>query len=535
VIDDIYTQGIASGWKVTDASTLRQNEVLEADVVIVGSGAGGGTAAEVLSAAGLKVLILEEGPLKTSASFKDMNDARAYGELYQEGGARASTDGAVSVLQGRSVGGSTTVNWTASFRTPPPTLKHWAENFGLKDADEAAMAPWFAQMEDRLGIAPWSVQPNPNNDALKRGAEVLGWAAHVIPRNVRGCWNLGYCGLGCPTNAKQSMLVTTIPAALKNGARLIHHVSARSLHFVGGSVESLSAAALAADCVRPSGVKLQVKARHYVLAGGAINTPALLLRSSAPDPYARIGKRTCIHPVNLSLAVMPDKVEPYYGAPQSIYCDEFQWKHGATGPAGYKLEVPPLQPMLTSTIFNSYGAVLRAAMAQLPYMQAVLALLRDGFDERSPGGDIRIDASGAPQLHYDFNEYLWDGFRRAYLSMAELQFAAGAKQVLPAHLDAHPYTSWAEARAAIAELPCRKQRLPIFTAHLMGGCAMGEDEKLTVTDSRGRFRHAANLSVIDGSLFPTSLGVNPQLSIYGFACRNATALAKELGGVGGQR
>ena len=527
-IDDIYTKGIADGWKVVDASTLKQDQTYEADVAIIGSGAGGGTTAEILSAAGLKVLILEEGPLQTAANFKDMNDARAYGELYQEGAGRATSDGAVAILQGRSVGGTTTVNWTSSFRTPPHTLEYWADTFALKGGSEAEMAPWFAQMEERLGIAPWAVPPNANNDALKRGADKLGWAAHVIPRNVRGCWNLGYCGLGCPTNAKQSMLVTTIPGALKNGAQLVHHVSVRKLVFSGGKVSGLDAEALGADGVKPSGVKIAVKARHYVLAGGAINNPALLLRSNAPDPHQRIGKRTCIHPVNLSLAMMPEKVEGYYGAPQSVYSDEHQWKHGATGPAGYKIEVAPMQPLLGSVIFGRYGEELKAGMAQLPNMQSMLALLRDGFDEQSPGGTVEIDDSGAPLLHYDFSDYLWDGFRRAYLSMAELQFAAGARQVMPLHLDSRPYDSWDETRAAISGLQYRKQRVPVFTAHLMGGCAMGEDERLTVVNSDGRFRHADNLSIIDGSVFPTSIGANPQLSIYGFSCKNATKLAGEL-------
>jgi choline dehydrogenase-like flavoprotein len=527
-IDDIYTQGIAGGWKVTDASSWTQDQTLEADVVIVGSGAGGGTTAELLSAAGLKVLILEEGPLKTAASFKDMDEARAYGELYQEGAGRATADGAVAILQGRSVGGTTTVNWTSSFHTPPPTLQYWADTFGLKDAGEQDMAPWYAQMEERLGIAPWAVPPNTNNAILKRGAEALGWAAHVIPRNVRGCWNLGYCGLGCPTNAKQSMLVTTIPGALKNGAQLVHHLSVRRLKFSGYKVTGLVAEALAADCVRRSGVKVEVRARHFVLSGGAINTPALLLRSQAIDPYGRIGKRTCIHPVNGSLALMPDKVEAYYGAPQSIYSDEFQWKHGATGPIGYKMEVGPLQPLLASSVFNRHGEALKSGMAQLPYANAVLSLLRDGFDEQGAGGEVRIDESGAPVLHYEFSDYLWDGFRRAYLSMAELQFAAGAKQVMPVHLDSTLYNSWAEAQKAIAALPYKTQRLPVFTAHLMGGCAMGENEKLTVVNSDARFRHADNLSIIDGSLFPTSIGANPQLSIYGFACKHATKLAQEL-------
>ncbi len=139
--DDLYTKGIAGGWKVTDASTLTQDTVIETDVVIIGSGAGGGVTAEILTQAGLKVLLLEEGPLKTSDSFKDMDEARAFRELYQEGAGRATSDGAIAVLQGRSVGGTTTVNWTSSFRTPAPTLKHWADVHGVKGHSAEDMAP----------------------------------------------------------------------------------------------------------------------------------------------------------------------------------------------------------------------------------------------------------------------------------------------------------------------------------------------------------------------------------------------------------
>src|SRR5690348_5088078 len=138
-IDDIYTKGFASGWKVSDASRFREARTLDADVAIVGTGEGGGTAAEILSHAGLKVLMLEEGPLKTSASFKDMDEARAYVELYQEGAGRTSADGAIAVLHGRSVGGTTTVNWTSSFRTPPLTLKQWADVHGVKGASAEEM------------------------------------------------------------------------------------------------------------------------------------------------------------------------------------------------------------------------------------------------------------------------------------------------------------------------------------------------------------------------------------------------------------
>jgi choline dehydrogenase-like flavoprotein len=528
-IDDIYTAGIASGWKVHDASTYTQNQTLEADVAIIGTGAGGGTTAEILSKAGFKVLMIEEGPLKTSASFKDMDESRAYADLYQEAAGRATSDGAISIFQGRAVGGTTVVNWTSSFRTPPGTLKHWADAHGVKGMSEAQMAPWFARMEERLGVAPWGQAPNANNAALKLACDKLGWEVHVIPRNVKGCWNSGYCGYGCPVNAKQSMLVSTIPEALRHNAELVHHLRVQKINFTGGKISSLTGVALNAACIAPTGTQVEIKAKHYVLAGGAINNPALLLRSSAPDPHGRVGKRTCIHPVNITVAQMPDRVDGYYGAPQSIASDEFQWKHDTTQSPGFKLEVPPMYPSLSSAIFGTYGKALTNDMAQLPYTQAMLALLRDGFHADSPGGSVRVDDSGAPMLDYEVSDYLWSGFKKAYLRMAEAQFAAGAKRVMPAHLDGRWCDSYAQARQHIEQLPYKKFRTSIFTAHLMGGCAMGEDPKQSVVSSEGRHHQLENFSIIDGSLFPTSIGANPQLSIYGLAAKNATALAASLG------
>ena len=530
-IPNIYSEGLASGWKIIDAATLTAPQTIEADVAIVGSGAGGGVAAEILSQAGLAVVLVEEGPLKTSEDFKDMQEARAMRDLYQERGGRATSDGAIAILQGRSVGGSTTVNWTSSFRTPEPTLQFWAAERGVVGHGVDEMAPWFEKMEQRLNVAPWQTDPNPNNAVLKRGCDKLGWTSHVIPRNVKGCWNSGYCGFGCPVNAKQSMLVSTIPAALGHGATLIHRLRVRRFEHAGGKVSAAVGEALRADDgITPTGVTVTVKARHYVAAGGAINTPALLLRSQLPDPNKLLGTRTLIHPVVLTVAVMPETIDPFYGAPQSIYSDHFQWKDGATGPMGYKLEVPPIFPGIGSAVLGGFGPDLQRAMPQLPHSNSVLALLRDGFVAESVGGSVRLAGDGSPMLDYDVSDYVWDGARRALLSMAELQFAAGAKTVRAAHLDTRDYASWAEARQAIAELPMKKFRTTLFTAHLMGGCGMSESAARGVVDSRGRHHQVANLTVLDGSVFPTSIGANPQLSIYALTAQNATALAKELGG-----
>ena len=524
---DPFREGLASGWKHVDASELAADRTFEADVVIVGSGAGGGVTAELLSAAGLDVIIVEEGPLKTSSDFK-MLESEAYPALYQDSASRQTADKAIKILQGRCVGGSTTVNWTSSFRTPPATLQWWQTAHGLKNLSVDAMAPWFAAMEQRLHVGLWPLPPNENNAVLVRGAEKLGIPVAVIPRNVKMCWNLGYCGMGCPTNAKQSMLVTTIPATLEKGGQLLYLARAHRLLITGDQVTGLQCQGMDARCVAPTGRLITVRARHYVLSGGGINTPGLLLRSDAADPHKTLGKRTFLHVVNFSAAQFPTAINGFYGAPQSIYSDHFQWKDGVTGPMGYKLEVPPLHPALAATLFARYGETGAHPMAQLPNTQMMLALMRDGFHPDSPGGSVELRSDGSPVLDYRLTAYGWEGLRRAFHSMAEIQFAAGASAVMPLHSDARMCTNLRETRELIDSLSLELYRTRLASAHVMGGCAMGENPHLAVTDSLGRHHQLSNVSVHDGSLFPTSIGANPQLSVYGLTAKLATQLAERL-------
>jgi choline dehydrogenase-like flavoprotein len=169
-------------------------------------------------------------------------------------------------------------------------------------------------------------------------------------------------------------------------------------------------------------------------------------------------------------------------------------------------------------------------MRQFPHMQGMLALLRDGFHPDANGGSVVLRADGAPGLDYPLSDFVFDGARRALLTMAEIQFAAGATAVQVAHELAPRYTSWAEAKKGIAELPFRLQAVRLASAHVMGGCAMSGDERFGVTGPDGRYRGVANLSVHDGSLFPTSIGANPQLSIYGITAWLASGLAHGLTG-----
>lgn len=518
-----FASAPARGWHIVDASALNRDLTLDADVAIVGTGAGGGTAAEIFALSGLRVVMLEEGPLQTSSGFH-MLEREAYPQLYRDSAGRRTKDKGITILQGRTVGGSTTVNWAASFRTPPATLEFWQRSLGLDEYDVATLAPWFERMEERLAIAPWALPPNENNAVLQRGARAVGVDTGVVPRNVRGCRNLGYCGVGCPVNAKQSMLVTTIPAALERGATLVTRVRAERFAWSGDAVTAVEGSALDASGLRAGAHRVVVRAHTFVSAAGAIETPGLLLRSGVPDPHGTIGKRTFLHPTLVSAATMPRDVDAFSGAPQSIYSDHYL-ALPLDGPAGFKLEVPPVHPVLMATTLPGFGAVHAAMTAQMRKTQVVIALLRDGFHAESPGGTVTVDRSGDPVLDYPMTPYLWEGARRAFHAMAEIQFGAGAETVFPLHESAMPYRSLAEARAAIDALPMEILRTRVVSAHVMGGAAMSEDPSAGVVDQSGRHHQLANLYVMDGSIFPTSVGANPQLSIYAVVARNASRAA----------
>ncbi|MBK7473801.1 MAG: GMC family oxidoreductase [Betaproteobacteria bacterium] len=531
MLRDPIQEGLARGWQVIDAASLDQGQDYEADVCIVGTGAGGGVSAEMLTKAGLKVILVEEGPLKSSRDFR-MKEADAYPQLYQESAARKTRDKSINILQGRCVGGSTTVNWTSSFRTPETTLAHWRTKQGLAAYTASALRPWFEAMEARLSIAPWQVPPNRNNALLSSGAGKLGFPWAAIRRNVSGCWNIGYCGMGCPTNAKQSMLVTAIPAALDAGATLL--VNAQAVRLVRPDAARGRATAHLEVAPRPgasaAGPRHRVRARHFVLAAGAIGSPALLLRSEAPDPHSVLGRRTFLHPTVISAALMADPVNAHAGAPQTIFSDHYLDTLPIDGPMGFKLEAPPLHPVIFATTMAGYGEQHAALMREFNHTHVQLALLRDGFHADSPGGRVMLRDDGSPVLDYPLSDFVFDGVRRAYLAMAEIQFAAGAKRVLPIHEHAAMYTSWQQARQGIGELSLKPLSTRIVSAHVMGGCAMSSDPRQGVVDGAGRHHQWGDVSVLDGSLFPTSIGANPQLSIYAIVARLASALASELTG-----
>lgn len=470
------------------------------DVIVVGSGAAGAVSASRLALTGKRVLILESGGLYTA---KDFNGSEGlYETLYKNGLLHSTLDGGINLLQGHCVGGSATVNWTSSFRLPKRTEAYWSQNLKLS-LDFEELSGIYTKLESRLNIEPWAVKPNANNQALASGAASLGWSYGVVPRNVKGCWNLGLCGVGCPTNAKQSPLVTTIPDAINSGACLAYN----------GPVQRLLL-----DGKKASGVVLAngalILASKVVLAAGAVNSPGILLRSGLRDSLPALGESTCLHPTCFSIARFPEKVHPYYGAPQSIYSDHFLWP--ATNDDlqfGFKLEAVPLQPVLASGLFSRSGQSLASDMKALAQTSGMIALLRDGFDGDRAGQTL-LDDHGGARVKYPVTGELTRGAKLALLKMAQCQFEAGATEVRPGHLQASQwFSTLSEVSSFLATTTYDPYQLSLGSAHLMGGAKMGAAKQDSVVNTKGAVHGVRGLYVVDASVFPTSLGVNPQLTV----------------------
>ncbi len=465
-------------------------------------------------------MVVEEGGHFTRRDF-NMQEAWAYDTLYQDHGNRATEDLSIIILQGRTVGGGTTVNWTSSFRTPERTLALWAERHGLSGLDAATLAPHFAAVEARLSIREGNPDDvNANNRKLLEGASKLGWSPELIRRSVKGCARLGYCGMGCPLDAKQSAAITYIPDALAAGAHVFTNARAKLIETDRGRAKGVVCDV--ANPGSPHPKRFVVYARRGVLlAGGAINTPALLLRSKIVNASEAVGRRTFLHPTVPLVAYYDEPIEGFYGAPQSVACHHFADRGERVG---YFLETAPVHPMLSAVALSGFGAGHRRAMERLAHAQATIALLIDGHHD-DPGGRVRADRDERIRIDYPLTPSLREAGVDAIKNMARLQLAAGAREVVTLHEEPLVIRSEADL-AQVDGAAFGPNRHTLFSAHQMGGAAMGNDRVTSVVDASGRHHELENLWVVDGSIFPTSLGVNPQLSIYAHARLFATAISK---------
>lgn len=495
-------------------SDITQDTALTCDVCICGSGAGGAVLAARLSAAGKKVIVLEDGGYHTSDKFT-LEERTMMPRLYQEAAGRATSDQSMAIAQGRAVGGTTVVNWTTCFRTPKRVIDHWHEHHGVTGLDHAALVPHWEQIEKRLGVVKMRLdQVNQNNLVSWNGLDKLGWHKDLLSRNVRNCAHTGYCGMGCPIDAKQSMLVTMIPEAVNAGADVYANAWVERISRDGRKCTEVTAKLRDPQTDLWSGVTLTVRAKVTVLSGGAINTPAILLRSEI-DPSGHTGKRTFLHPAIGGVGVHDHRTEPFVGSPQYVYSDQFVDRGDKMA---FLMEGSPMFPMLVGSFNNALGEERQAMMQLLPNLSLTGALLHDGFDvnDRDEGASITLKANKQPKIDYPFTPRLVEALLAATRATLQIQLAGGAKQVMtPA---GHYARSLEELDRVLADARYEPGKVLVFVAHCMGGCAMGKDPKTSVVDSSTLRHHDFdNLFVVDGSVYPTSLTVNPQISIYGLA------------------
>jgi choline dehydrogenase-like flavoprotein len=484
-----------------------------ADVCIIGSGCGGGASAKVLAEAGKKVIVLEEGGQYTSKDF-DSTEQTAYQNLYQQRAGQATDDLSVTVLQGRCVGGSSTVNWTTTLRTPDFVLEAWKRDYGVRGLSREELGPYFERIEHYLNVHEEPDQNhNPNNRIILEGAKKLGYRARAVGRNTKDCIKAGACGLGCPYDAKMSVDMTYIPDAVKAGATVfadsrVNKIEvADKLKRVRGVVFDSATHGTKTDFI--------IEAPVVIVSASAINSPVVLLKSNLANSSGQVGRNLTFHLTSAVLGIYDSVIYGAGGIPQSAMCDEFLNKNGDGG--GFWFEAVPIYPTLASLALPAFGSFHRQMMRNYPHIGASIVLVK----EIDSNGRVTVNDQGRASISYSLQgrdlAYLKQGLAIA----ARMHFAAGATRVMTLHVTPTEFRSVTEIEKKLADSDWGTNEIALYSAHPLGTCRMGEDPARSIVDSHCHAHNVRGLFVIDGSVTPTSLGVNPQLTILAIAEKSA--------------
>lgn len=515
---------------IVEGRAITEDRQLAPDFCVVGSGAAGGVCALKLAEAGFDVLVLEEGPniprgqghggpSHVRPSFTE-REIDMYRMLYQEGGGRTTSDGGIKVMQGRCLGGGTTVNWSACLPPRVETLEHWRQNFGLPFTRKN-LHRYLVEVVNFLHIHA-NDRYNTSAQVLIRGCTKLGYHWSNLPNNTHQCRECGSCGVGCPYDRKQSGIVTWLPDAVRHGATIYTDTKVATLVSHDSRVTEVQAVFLNGK-TRQTGRSLTVRPKMGVLlAAGAIGTPSLLLRSKI-NPNELVGKFTHVHPVTICIGRYSERTYPAYGVPDNMMTDQF-----AAGPVGYLIETGSFFPVLSAAASLDYGERLRQIMnAYYPFGAIMYAHHCSGFDPRQTYGTVTLDRYQEPELAYKLAPDNAEAMRQSLKEMTKIHLAAGAAAVY------HVTNPSLEIRSPVDlnlldSVSFEPQRATIFTVHVMGGCRMGGDERRTVVGTDFRLRERENVWVVDASIFPTGLGANPQVTIYALALWAAEGICKSF-------
>jgi choline dehydrogenase-like flavoprotein len=511
-------------------SVIKENKItdgkwkLSADVIIIGSGAGGAVAAAELSRSGWKVILIEEGSYFTPAQFNS-DEFLSQARLYRDAGFVVSEEQTISILQGKSIGGSTTVNWQTSLFPPDYVTNEWEKRFGWKDASRESMDPYVSEVHERLGVheVPENLI-NENNDVLRKGSLKLGLHPQVLKNNNRGCIGLGRCGLGCPINAKQSTFLTWIPDALHHGATVISNM--RAIKIKDGKLKTVIADFTPDAYEKAPNIhldSLELTAPIVIVSAGAIEGPALLQRSGLGNKW--VGRNLKVHPTSTIFGKFPTQINMFQGPPQSIVVKDGHNQEG-TG-YGYWLEAAPYRPTLASSLVPFYGKTQFDVMKDYTNYNAGIVLVRDGSDGEA---NASVEWSwGRRKVYFELTPTDGRNMLRGLKSLAEITAAAGATELIfpftritePMKVDASSKFDW------ILSEGFKSGQMFVGSAHPHGSIQSAIDSNLGAVDLNLELFGHKNIFVMDASIYPTGLSVNPQITTMSLVLRASRTLASQ--------
>lgn len=498
---------------------------IECDAVVIGSGAGGAVVARELAEMGHAVVILEEGGYFDRSQFNgrpfDMQR-----KLSRNAGATFSIGNVgIPIPLGRAVGGSTVINSGTCYRAPARVLARWRDELGLSEFSEDTMEPYYRRVETVLGVEEARAEYlGGAATVIARGCDALGYSHRPLRRNAPDCDGKGVCCFGCPTDAKRSTNVSYIPLALKAGAELFH--SAEVVEIMterGGGGRATGVIAhvpdtSAGDSRGGARKSLEVRARAVIVACGALMTPVLLARNGLCNGSGQLGRNLSIHPAVGSIAVFDERIAGFDGIPQGYAVDQFHDE---------------------GLLFEGATAPLEIMMAALPMIGQPLIDLAEAWDrvamfgfmvEDSSRGRVRL-VRGHPVITYVLNDADVALIKRGLEILLDIFFAAGAERVYaPVHgFDIIERKSRGDL-AGFRSFSPNARDLDLSAYHPLGTARMGRDPRMSVVDVGHQSHEVAGLYIVDGSSVPTSLAVNPQVTIMAMATRAAERIDEQLAG-----
>jgi choline dehydrogenase-like flavoprotein len=490
------------------------------DIVIIGSGAGGGAVARGLASLcsdGVRIAVLEWGAKLREQEYTG-RELEMVDKLYIDSGGTFTTDRSLTLAAGRAYGGSTVIYTGTSLTIPEEVVERW----GVPGLDFADLRPRMVKYLGENNVHPLDDDEiNDNNRLFLEGCRKLGYRVEQFPINVKGCKGSSLCNLGCPNQAKQGTHRVQLPQAEAMGVEVITNCRVTG---IGDRVcEAVVVDPGFGEPSRWEAGDHRVKANVVVVcAGGATNSPALLLRSGFGEGLPALGRYLTLHPALILVGEHEREITNFYGHPKSYYCDQFVDEHR------FLLETCMYFPFVTAKNLIGFGAEHSQLMRAFPRLQMILVL---ALDEALADNRVTIDSKGEPVVDYRMTPAVLDALHASMVASARVFFAAGAQRV---HAPAGK-TFFIEAADAdrVEELIPRANvqpgRISVTSAHLMGGCRMGRDTSDSVTDGWGRVHGAPWLFVADSSLFPQCSEVNPYVTVMALADRVAEGIRTNAG------